>query len=211
MPRRFPKRFLVRSCRCMIESHGRRCQWSNWKIYPTYVKSDFDAKAALVENMTAEDVTWRSDERQKEDAVTILKELLECYLLFKPCSASASVLLPFHPSPSARNILLLCCLATITSRSILASTVLNILYTDPAYHRKGAGKMMVQWAMLLPTSSCYPAGSRRHQKATVFTLLADIKMWREYRQTESLALLMDNMVMRRPVKVTKMEGKALEK
>jgi hypothetical protein len=34
---------------------------------------------------------------------------------------------------------------------------------------------------------------------------------KEYRQTESLALPMDNMVMRRPVKVTKMEGKALEK
>jgi hypothetical protein len=38
------------------------------------VKSDFDAKAASVENMTAEDVTRHSDERQKEGAVTILKE-----------------------------------------------------------------------------------------------------------------------------------------
>jgi hypothetical protein len=34
---------------------------------------------------------------------------------------------------------------------------------------------------------------------------------KEYRQTESLALPMDNMVMRRPLEVTKMEGKALEK
>jgi hypothetical protein len=97
---------------------------SNWKIYPTYVKSDFDAKAASVDKMTAEDVTWHSDERQKEDAVTILKEffatryrrtreahvckflivdharaLLECYLWFKLWSASASVLLPFRLSP----------------------------------------------------------------------------------------------------------------
>jgi hypothetical protein len=97
---------------------------SNWKIYPTYVKSDFDAKATSVDKMTAEDVTWHGDERQKEDAVTILKEffatryrrmreahvckflivdharaLLECYLWVKPWSASTSVLLPFRLSP----------------------------------------------------------------------------------------------------------------
>jgi hypothetical protein len=59
------------------------------------------------------------------------------------------VLPPFRLSPSAYNILLLCCLATIASRSILTSTVLNILYTDPAYHRKGAGKMTVQWGNTL--------------------------------------------------------------
>lgn len=34
---------------------------------------------------------------------------------------------------------------------------------------------------------------------------------KEYRQTESLAVPMDEMVMRRPLKVTKVEGKALEK
>jgi hypothetical protein len=97
---------------------------SNWKIYPAYVKSDFDVKAASVDKMTAEDVTWHSDERQREDAVTILKKffatrcrrtgeahvckfllvdhargLLECYLWFKPWSASASVLLSFRLSP----------------------------------------------------------------------------------------------------------------
>ena len=54
--------------------NGKVIAASNWKIYPTYVKSDFDAKAASVDKMVAEDVTWHSDERQKEDAVTILKE-----------------------------------------------------------------------------------------------------------------------------------------
>ena len=50
---------------------------SNWKIYPTYVKSDFDAKAAASEKMRAEDVTWHSDARQKEDAAAIMKEFFE--------------------------------------------------------------------------------------------------------------------------------------
>ena len=36
-------------------------------------------------------------------------------------------------------------------------------------------------------------------------------MEKEYRRVESLALPIDNMVMRRPLKVTKMEGKALGK
>lgn len=39
------------------DANGKIIAASNWKIYPTYVKSDFDAKAASVENMTAEDVT----------------------------------------------------------------------------------------------------------------------------------------------------------
>lgn len=65
--------------------------------------------------------------------------------------------------------------------------------------------------MLLSTSSCYPAGLKRHQKAAIFTLLADNEdVEKEYRQKESLALPMGNMVMRRPLKVTKIEGKALK-
>ena len=56
------------------DANGRIIAASNWKIYPTYVKSDFDARAALFEGMRAEDVSWHTDPRQKEDAVTILKE-----------------------------------------------------------------------------------------------------------------------------------------
>ena len=56
------------------DANGRIIAASNWKVYPTYVKSDFDAKAALSEKMKAEDVTWLGDPRQKEDAVTIVKE-----------------------------------------------------------------------------------------------------------------------------------------
>jgi beta-lactamase class D len=56
------------------DANGRIVAASNWKIYPTYVKSAFDAKAAAAEKLKAEDVTWHSDARQKEDAVTIMKE-----------------------------------------------------------------------------------------------------------------------------------------
>ena len=56
------------------DATGRIIAASNWKIYPTYVKSDFDTRAALFEGMKAEDVSWHTDPRQKEDAVTIVKE-----------------------------------------------------------------------------------------------------------------------------------------
>jgi hypothetical protein len=36
-------------------------------------------------------------------------------------------------------------LHSLAERRFLTSTVLNILYTDPEYHGKGAEKMMVQW------------------------------------------------------------------
>jgi hypothetical protein len=89
--------------------------------------------------------------------------------------------------------------------------VLNILYTDPAYHRKGAGKMMVQWGnaladqLMLP---CWVEASPEGYRLYSSCGYEDVE--KEYRQTESLALPMDNMVMRRPLKVTKIEGKALE-
>jgi hypothetical protein len=56
------------------EANNRIVAASNWKIYPTYVKKDFDTKAAAIEKMKPEDVTWLSDAQQKEDATTILKE-----------------------------------------------------------------------------------------------------------------------------------------
>jgi hypothetical protein len=59
------------------DANGRIIAASNWKIYPTYVKKDFDAKAAAFENLKPEDVTWHIDVRQKEDAATILKEFFE--------------------------------------------------------------------------------------------------------------------------------------
>jgi hypothetical protein len=59
------------------DANGRIIAASNWKIYPTYVKKDFDAKAAAFENLKPEDVTWHSDVRHKEDAATILKEFFE--------------------------------------------------------------------------------------------------------------------------------------
>jgi hypothetical protein len=40
------------------DANGKIIAVSNWKIDPMYVKSDFDAKAASVDKMTAEDVTW---------------------------------------------------------------------------------------------------------------------------------------------------------
>lgn len=56
------------------DASGRIIAASNWKIYPTYVKKDFDAKAAVSEKLRPEDVTWHSSEREKEDAGTIMKE-----------------------------------------------------------------------------------------------------------------------------------------
>jgi hypothetical protein len=90
--------------------------------------------------------------------------------------------------------------------------VLNILYTDPEYHGRGAGKMMVQWGnaladqLMLP---CWVEASTEGYRLYSSCGYEDVE--KEYRQTESLALPMDNMLMRRPLKVRKMEGRALEK
>jgi hypothetical protein len=90
--------------------------------------------------------------------------------------------------------------------------VLNILYTDPAYHRKGAGRMMVQWGNALADQLMLPCWVEASlQGYHLYSSCGYEDVEKEYRQTESLALPMDNMVMRRPLKVTKMEGKALEK
>ena len=90
--------------------------------------------------------------------------------------------------------------------------MLNVLYTDPEYHGRGAGKMMVQWGnaladqLMLP---CWVEASSEGYRLYSSCGYEDVE--KEYRQTESLALPLDNMVMRRPLKVAKMEGKALEK
>ena len=39
-----------------------------------YMKGHFDAKAAVLEKMQPEGVTWHSDQRPDEDAATIVKE-----------------------------------------------------------------------------------------------------------------------------------------
>jgi hypothetical protein len=90
--------------------------------------------------------------------------------------------------------------------------VLNILYTDPEYHGRGAGKMMVLWGnaladqLMLPCwVEASPAGYRLYSSCGY----EDVE--KVYRQTESLPLPMEYMIMRRPLKVTKMERKALEK
>lgn len=56
------------------DANGRIVAASNWKIYPTYVKNDFDAMATAAEKIKPEDITWLSDARQKEDAASILKQ-----------------------------------------------------------------------------------------------------------------------------------------
>lgn len=46
---------------------------SNWKIFPTYVKSEFEAKAKHLDAMTAKDVSFTGDEQRQEDAIVALK------------------------------------------------------------------------------------------------------------------------------------------
>lgn len=71
--------------------------------------------------------------------------------------------------------------------------------------------MMVQWGnaladqLMLP---CWVEASREGYRLYASCEYEDVE--KIYRQTESF-LPMDLMVMRRPVKVTKMEGSALEK
>ena len=48
----------------------------NWKVYPTYVAAEVDAKVAAVERMTAGDMTVFEDARQKEDAAMLTKEFM---------------------------------------------------------------------------------------------------------------------------------------
>jgi hypothetical protein len=80
------------------DANGRIVAASNWKIYPTYVKKDFDAKAAASEKLRPEDVTWHSDARQKEEATTILKEFFAIrYRTTREAHICKSV--PFNPPP----------------------------------------------------------------------------------------------------------------
>ena len=108
--------------------------------------------------------------------------------------------------------LLLLRIAFTSRETFLTATVLNILYTDPQYHGKGAGKMMVEWGNALANQlmlPCWveasPAGHRLYSSCGY----EDVEQ--AYRQTESLELPMDYMAMRRPLNVTKMEGRELEK
>jgi hypothetical protein len=72
--------------------------------------------------------------------------------------------------------------------------------------------MMVQWGnaladqLMLP---CWAVASLEDYHLYSSCGYEDVA--KECRQTESLELPVDNMVMRRPLKVTKMEGNALEK
>lgn len=47
------------------DAGGKVIAASLWKIYSTYVESEFDAKAAKADEMNADSVVWLNDERQK--------------------------------------------------------------------------------------------------------------------------------------------------
>jgi hypothetical protein len=63
------------------DANGRIIAASNWKIYPTYVKSDVDTKAAAFEKMKGEDesrrcyVAWRTtaEGRRSSDPEGVLR------------------------------------------------------------------------------------------------------------------------------------------
>lgn len=46
---------------------------SNWKIYPTYVETAFEAKDKHINAMTAKDVSFIGDEKQQEDAIVAMQ------------------------------------------------------------------------------------------------------------------------------------------
>lgn len=50
---------------------------SNWKVYPTYVKGEVDARAREMAALRAEDVGWFEGEREKEDAAVLTREFYE--------------------------------------------------------------------------------------------------------------------------------------
>ena len=48
----------------------------NWKIYPTYVASEVDARAAAIEKLTAQDASGYDDPNQKADSIMLTKDFL---------------------------------------------------------------------------------------------------------------------------------------
>lgn len=55
------------------DANNRIIAASNWKIFPTYVQSDFEAKDKHINAMTAKDLSFMGDEKQQEDAVIAMR------------------------------------------------------------------------------------------------------------------------------------------
>lgn len=95
---------------------------SEWKIYPTYVHSDFEAKDKRLDAMTAESLSFMEDEKRQEDGVIAVRGFMGAR----------------HRNAKEAHI------------------VLNLLYVDQEYHRKGVGRRMVEYGnrladiMMLP-------------------------------------------------------------
>jgi hypothetical protein len=72
--------------------------------------------------------------------------------------------------------------------------------------------MMVQWGNALADQLMLPCWVEASQEGyRLYSSCGYEDVEKEYRQTESLALPMDIMVMKRPLKVDKMAGKPLGK
>lgn len=55
------------------DANNRIIAASNWKIFPTYVQSDFEVKDKHINSMTAKDMSFMADEKQQEDAVIAMR------------------------------------------------------------------------------------------------------------------------------------------
>jgi len=58
------------------DAGGRIVSGSNWKLYPTYVKADFDRKAENVEKLTAQNICHFTEEKQREEACWLLQDFM---------------------------------------------------------------------------------------------------------------------------------------
>lgn len=55
------------------DANDRIVAGSNWKIFPTYVPSNFEAKNQRINAMTAKDLSFMGDEKRQEDGVVAMK------------------------------------------------------------------------------------------------------------------------------------------
>lgn len=95
---------------------------SNWKIFPTYVQSEFEAKDKHINAMTPEHLSFMEDEKRQADGIIASKGFMEAR----------------HRNAKEAHI------------------VLNLLFVDDEYQRKGAGRLMVEWGNRLADTMMLP-------------------------------------------------------
>ena len=81
--------------------------------------------------------------------------------------------------------------------------MLNLLFTDPEYHGKGAGRMMVRWGNELADHLMLPCWVEASQEGNrLYSSMGYEDVEKPYRKAESLPMPLNYFLKRRPVKGT---------